>query len=128
MKTLFFIFVTIIVYSNLILPQGWECQDCPKRDLAFFDLDIWQREPPEPGSGLDQADWLEMFMVAGGILDALFNEDPSNDCINCYDGQMVTINEWGEDNYTHGSTSLSLPPPSGMSEDIEYLLSGLIAK
>ncbi|MGB5893267.1 MAG: hypothetical protein WBG58_03750, partial [Ignavibacteriaceae bacterium] len=128
MKTLFFIFVTIIVYSNLILPQGWECQDCPKRDLAFFDLDIWQREPPEPGSGLDQADWLEMFMVAGGILDALFNEDPSNDCINFYDGQMVTINEWGEDNYTHGSTSLSLPPLSGMSEDIEYLVSGLIAK
>jgi hypothetical protein len=128
MKTLIFIFVTIIVYSNLILPQGWECQECPKRDLAIFDLDIFQREPPEPGSGLDEADWLEMFMVAGGMLDAFFNEDPSRDCLNFFDGQMVTINEWGEDNYTHGSTSLSLPPPSGMSENIEYLVTGLIAK
>ncbi len=128
MKTLIFILVTIIVYSNLILPQGWECKECPKRDLAIFDLDIFQREPPEPGSGLNEADWLEMFMVAGGILDAFFNEDPSRDCLNFFDGQMVTINEWGEDNYTHGSTSLSLPPPSGMSENIEYLVTGLIAK
>ena len=126
MKSLFFIFITIIVYSSQILPQGWECQDCPKRDLAFFDLNIWEREPPSPGSGLDQADWLEMYMVAGGIFDALFNEDPSRDCINFYDGQMVTINEWGEDNYVHGSTSLSLPPPSGESENIEYLISGEI--
>ncbi|RKY93960.1 MAG: hypothetical protein DRQ13_08825, partial [Ignavibacteriae bacterium] len=64
MKTLIFIFVTIIVCSNNLLPQGWECQDCPKRDLAIFDLDIFQREPPKPGSGLNEADWLEMFMVA----------------------------------------------------------------
>jgi len=126
MKTLFFIFITIIIYSSQILPQGWECQECPKRNLAFFDLNVWQREPPPPGSGLDQADWLEMFMVAGGILDALFNEDPSRDCINFYDGQMVLLNEWGQDNYSHGSTSLSLPPPSGNSENIEYLISGQI--
>ena len=128
MKSLFFIFVTILVYTNQVLPQGWECQDCPKRDLAFFDLNIWQREPPAPDSGLDQADWLQMFMVAGGIFDALFNEDPSKECINFYDGQMVTISEWGEDNYTHGSTSLSLPPPSGDSENIEYLISGQIVE
>ena len=128
MKTLHFILISVVIYSSPILPQSWECEDCPKRDLAIFDLDIFQREPPEPGSGLDEADWLEMFMVAGGILDAFFNEDPSSDCLNFFDGQMVTINEWGEDNYTHGSTSLSLPPPSGMSENIEYLVTGVIAK
>jgi len=125
MKSQLFIFITIIVYSNQIFPQGWECQECPKRDLAFFDLNIWQREAPAPGSGLDQADWLQMFMVADGILDALFNEDPSKDCINYFDGQMVLLNEWGEDNYTHGSTSYSLPPILG-SDKIEYLISGKI--
>jgi hypothetical protein len=127
MKTLL-ILVALIVYSNILLPQGWECQDCPKRDLAFFDLNIWQREPPPPGSGLDQADWLQMFMVADGILDGLINQDPSRDCVNFFDGQMVLLNEWGEDNYTHGSTTLSLPPPAGMSEDLEYFVSGQIDK
>ena len=128
MKSLFFIFITIIVYSSQILPQGWECQDCPSRDLAFFDLNIWEREPPSPGSGLDQADWLEMFMVAGGIHDALFNEDPSKECINYYDGQMVSIIEWGQDQYSHGSTNLSLPPIAGTVESLQYLVSGEINK
>ena len=102
MKTIHFILISVIIYSSPIIPQSWECEDCPKRDLAIFDLDIFQREPPEPGSGLDEADWLEMFMVAGGILDAFFNEDPSSDCLNFFDGQMVTIIEWGEDNANFG--------------------------
>jgi hypothetical protein len=123
-------YLTFFLYGfySTLFAQSWECQDCPKRDLAFFDLDIWQREPPTPGSDLSEKDWLEMFMVAGGILDALFNEDPSKECINFYDGQMVTINEWGQNDYTYGSTSLSLPPASGMSDNIEYFISGLIAK
>jgi hypothetical protein len=79
MKNLIFLLTAIIINSIQAFSQGWECQDCPKRDLAIFDLDIWQREPPPQGSGLDQADWLGMFMAAGGILDALFNEDPSKE-------------------------------------------------
>jgi len=128
MRTILFLFIATIINSNQTKSQGWECQDCPKRDLAFFDLNVWQREPPPPGSGLDQADWLEMFMVADGILDGLFNDDASKDCINFYDGQMLLLNEWGKDNYTHGSTNLSLPPPAGMSEDLEYFVSGQIDK
>ena len=126
MKKFTFFLALTLISTTQVLPQGWECQDCPKRDLALFDLNVWQREPPPPGSGLDKADWLQMFMVAEGIFDALFNDDPSKECINFFDGQMVTINEWGEENYTHGSTSLSLPPPSGESENIEYLISGEI--
>ncbi len=74
MKALLFFIIIIVIYSNSILSQGWECQECPKRDLAFFQFDIWQREPPTPGSGLDQADWLQMLMVADGVLHALFNK------------------------------------------------------
>lgn len=129
MKSLFFIFITILVYTNQVLPQGWECQDCPKRDLAFFEFDIWQKEAPPPGSGLDQADWLKMLMVADGVLDGLFNEDPSKGCINFYDGQMVLINEFDEENYIVGSTSSSYwRLDRDMSSRLEYLVSGSITK
>jgi hypothetical protein len=129
MNTFYFIFVTIIVYSNLILPQGWECQECPKRDLAFFAFDVWQKTVPPPGSGLDQADWLQMFMIADGVLDALFNDDPSIGCINVYDGQMVLVNEFGEGNYTVGSTSSSyFHPGRDLSSDLQYVVSGSIEK
>jgi len=84
MRTIFFLFIALLINSNQSKSQGWECQECPKRDLALFDLNVWQREPPPPGSGLDQADWLQMFMVAGGIFDALFNDDPSRECINFF--------------------------------------------
>ena len=129
MKTLIYIFLTIIVYSNQILPQGWECQECPKRDLAFFTFDVWQKEAPPPGSGLDQADWLQMFMVADGVLDALFNDDPSKDCIDVYDGQMVLINEIDMGDYSVGGTSSSyFHPGRDMSSEIQYLVSGSIEK
>ena len=101
MKTLSFLLFIIIVFTSQILPQGWECKECPKRDLVFFEFDIWQKTAPPPGSGLDQADWLQMFMVADGVLNGLFNYDPSKDCINFYDGQMVLINEFGEENHPH---------------------------
>jgi len=129
MKTLLFIFITICVYSNQILPQGWECQDCPKRDLAFFKFDVWQKDAPAPGSGLDQADWLKMFMVGDGVLDALFNNDPSKGCIDFYDGQMVLVNEFGEENYSVGSTSSSyFHLGRDLSSELQYLVSGSIEK
>ena len=129
MKSLFFIFITIIVYSSQILPQGWECQECPKRDLAFFEFDIWQKTAPAPGSGLDQADWLKMFMAADGVLDALFNEDPSKGCINFYDGQTVLINEFGEEDYSVGGTSSSyFHLEREFSSELQYVVSGSIEK
>ena len=129
MKSLFFIFITIIVYSSQILPQGWECQECPKRDLAFFEFDIWQKTAPAPGSGLDQGDWLKMFMVADGVLDALFNEDPSKGCINFYDGQTVLINEFGEEDYSVGGTSSSyFHLEREFSSELQYVVSGSIEK
>lgn len=129
MKTLIFILVTITVYSNLIQPQGWECQECPKRDLAFFEFDVWQKQAPAPGSGLDQGDWLKMFMVGDGVLDALFNQDQSKDCINFYDGQTVVINEFGEENYTTGNTFSSyFHLQRDMSSELQYLVSGSIKK
>ena len=76
MKTILFLFITILINSNQTKSQGWECQECPKRDLAFFQFDIWQKTAPPPGSGLDQADWLQMLMVADGVLHGLFNNDP----------------------------------------------------
>ena len=129
MKNLFFIFITLIVYSSNLLPQGWECQECPKRDLAFFQFDIWQKTAPPPGSGLDQADWLKMLMVVDGALNGLFNEDPSKGCIDFYDGQMVLIKEFGEGNYSVGGTSSSyFQLDRDMSTKIQYLVSGSISK
>jgi hypothetical protein len=129
MKSLFLIFITILVYTNQILPQGWECEECPKRDLAFFEFDIWQKTAPPPGSGLDQADWLKMLMVADGVLIGLLREDPSRECINFYDGQMVLINEFDEENYIVGSTSSGYwRLDRDMSSVLEYLVSGSITK
>ncbi len=111
------------------MPQGWECQECPKRDLAFFEFDIWQKTAPPPGSGLDQGDWLKMFMVADGVLDALFNEDPSKGCINFYDGQTVLINEFGEEDYSVGGTSSSyFHLEREFSSELQYVVSGSIEK
>ncbi len=129
MKKFTFLLAFALITTTQVLPQGWECQDCPKRDLAFFQFNIWQKTAPPPGSGLDQADWLQMLMVADGVLHGLFNNDPSSECINFYDGQMVLVNEFGEENYSVGGTSSSyFHPGRDMSSELQYLVSGSIEK
>jgi len=77
----------LIMFASLVAFSAWECEKCPRRDVALFDLDV--RVPqPGPEDSLSIADWLRLFLVTGGVHDKLFNEDPSKSCISFYDGQL----------------------------------------
>lgn len=122
--------VIMLCLSIPILPQGWECKDCPKRDIGLFDLDVWVEDPLTGGenyinSKLHQ-DWVELFMVAGGIHDVLFNEDPSKECITYYDGQMSVLSGWDQEDYFNGPNQTSLPPAPGMTDAVDYWVTGVI--
>lgn len=130
MKTLRkILFITVLLFSSSsLLSQDWECKDCPKRKVGLFDLDIWLKNPANVPSQISYSDWQEMFMVAGGIHNELFNSDPSKECLNYFDGQMAMISNLDEQNYQHGSTTTSLPPPAGTMDEINYWISGIIAQ
>lgn len=120
-------FTILLLLSFSMLAQDWECKDCPKRKIGLFDLDVWVKNPANNPSDISQSDWAEMFMVAGGIHHALFNNDPSRECLNYYDGQMAVIADLDEQNYQYGNTDTSLPPPSGTMDGVDYLVSGIIS-
>ncbi len=44
-------------------------------------------------------------MVAGGIHNALFDDDPSKDCLDYYDGQMAVVSTLNpeDQNYHHSN-------------------------
>ncbi len=111
-----------------VLSQEWECEDCPKRKVGLFDLDVWLKNPANSPSQISYADWQELFMVAGGIHNSLFNNDPSKECLNYFDGQMAMISNLDEQNYQIGYTSTSLPPPAGTMDEVNYWVSGIIAQ
>ncbi len=111
--------------------QDWECEDCPKRHVGLFDLDVWVENPletdPSPlGQKLYQS-WVELFLVAGGIHHALFEDDPSKECIHYYDGQMAMISGLDEQNYQQGNNQPSLPPAAGTMDEVDYWITGIIA-
>jgi hypothetical protein len=109
--------------AGSVTSSGWECEKCPRRDVALFDLDV--RVPqPGPGDSLSIADWLRLFLVAGGVHDKLVNEDPSKSCISFYDGQLASKLNLEEQDYSLGLPS-NLPPP-GPVEDTDYLVSGFV--
>ncbi|MDT8374800.1 MAG: Ig-like domain-containing protein [Bacteroidales bacterium] len=127
------IFVVIMLcFPFPVLSQGWECAECPKRDIGLFDLDVWIENPAEKDSSIigqfQHQLWVELFMVAGGIHEVLFNEDPSKECLIYYDGQMAVLSDWDQGNYTHGKNQASLPPAPGLTDAIDYWITGVIAK
>ena len=95
--------------------------------LHFFDLDVVIPDPSTSGDTLNQALWLEFFMVAGGIHEVIVDDQESKQCLNFYDGQMAVINQWEGSQYTYGSTSPSLPPDPGTFE-MDYYLTGSLGK
>lgn len=136
MKTIKNTIVTLLLLG-LIYPafsQGWECEECPERDIGLFDLDVWIENPAKSDStdigNKKYKDWVQLFMVAGGIHNTLFNNDPSKECLNYYDGQMTvisTIEDFDEQNYQHGNNTPSLPPPAGTVDAVDYWITGVIA-
>jgi len=121
----------MLLSTILLFGQDWECEDCPKRDIGLFDLDVWVDNPTETdsspvGQKLYQT-WVELFRVAGGIHYALFEDDPSNECIHYYDGQMSMLSGLDEQNYQHGNNQTSLPPAAGTMDEVDYCITGVIA-
>ena len=124
-----FVLLSILLFTmSSVLSQDWECEDCPKRKVGLFDLDIWLKNPAEIPSQINYGDWQELFMVAAGVHNVLFNDDPSNECLNYYDGQMAMISNLDEQNYQIGNNATSLPPPAGTMDEVNYWISGVIAQ
>jgi len=111
--------------------QDWECEDCPKRHVGLFDLDVWVENPldtdPSPAGQKLYQTWVELFQVAGGIHHALFENDPSKECIHYYDGQMAMISGLDEPTYQQGNNQTSLPPAAGTMDEVDYWITGIIA-
>lgn len=131
MKTLPVIFtVLLLAQINPAYTQGWECQACPERSVALFDLDVRVENPVKDDSSYSgnrkYQDWVELFMVAGGIHHVMFNEDLSKECLDYYDGQMAMLGSVDENNYTVGNNSPSLPGPAGSMDGVDYLISGSV--
>jgi hypothetical protein len=122
----------ILCFSFTVFSQSWECKKCPKRDIGLFDLDVQIANPAETDSSITgqiaYQNWVELFMVAGGVHLALFNEDPSKECLSYYDGQMSVLSGLDEQNYTHGNNQTSLPPAAGTTDGVDYWITGVIAK
>jgi hypothetical protein len=110
----------LLFVMGLIHPaysQQWECNDCPRRSVALFDID---NQVPRPlwgeNNNLTFGDWIEFFFIAGGINDALMYQDPSQVCIAFDDGQMILALEalnLPEDSlvYQSGVGYGVIPPP-----------------
>jgi len=125
------VLVILILMAHPVFSQGWECQDCPKRNAGLFDLDVRVENPikdsPTYSGNRQYQDWVEFFMIAGGVHQVLFNEDPSKDCLYYYDGQMTMMVAADENNYTHGNNTPSLPGPAGSMSNIDYLITGSVS-
>jgi hypothetical protein len=124
--------VIMLCFSFPVFSQGWECKECPKRDIGLFDLDVWVPNPAELDSSIigriDSQYWVELFMVAGGVHEVLFNQDPSKECLKYYDGQMSVLLSWDLEDYTSGPNQTSLPPAPGLTDAVDYWVTGVIAK
>lgn len=123
---------TILCFSHPVFSQGWECEECPKRNIGLFDLDVWVENPAAKDSSITgqiaYQNWVELFMVASGVHEVLFNEDPSKECLTYFDGQMSVLLDWDQGDYTHGNNQASLPPAPGMTDRVDYWITGVIAK
>ncbi len=100
---------------------AWECRRCPSRDLAIFGIAV-----PDPlgDATLGYADWLSMHLVSGGVLDALFNEDPSRECLNVVEAQMAAQGGSAAGQFQHGMGDF--PAPTGSVGGTDYMLTGSI--
>jgi len=99
-------------------PQQWECIECPRRSVALFDIDNQVPRPVWGGTNnLTYGDWIDFFFIAGGINDALMNQDPSRGCIGFDDGQMILALEglnFPEDSLVYQTNvDYSVNPPPG---------------
>lgn len=118
-----FLFVTVIhLFVALQAPAAYECQQCPKRDIAVFGIAV---PPVEQDGMLSYADWMPMHLAGGGVLNALFNEDPSRECLNFVDAQSAAGGMGTGGSYQHGMGGF--PAPAGAVGNADYIITGQIA-
>lgn len=118
-----FLFVTLIhLFVALQATAAYECQQCPKRDITVFGIAV---PPVEQDGMLSYADWMPMHLVGGGILNALFNEDSSRECLNFVDAQWAASGRGTGGSYQHGMGDF--PAPAGAVGNADYIITGQIA-
>ncbi|MEJ2169955.1 MAG: hypothetical protein P8X90_31005 [Desulfobacterales bacterium] len=118
----FLVFAGIHLLLALPAWAGYECQECPKRDIAVFDMVM---PPIEQDATLSYGDWLPMHLVGGGVLHALFEEDPSRNCLNFVDAQMAAGGSGAATAYQHSMGGFTAP--AGAIKGADYIIAGEIA-
>ena len=109
--------------------QDWECENCPKRSVARFDMDVQISEAEWQEMGRPMIDYADLYFIAGGVFNALFNDDPSRPCIRFTEGPLEAQITEGMDTLMIevGNYHASLPPPPG-SLTADYLLTGSVVQ
>lgn len=117
------LFVSVLLlFVAVQAPAAYECRQCPKRDIAVFGIAV---PPVEQDGMLSYGDWVPMHLVGGGVLNALFNEDPSRECLNFIDAQLAAGGAGTGGPYQHGMGDF--PAPAGAVGNADYIITGRIA-
>lgn len=105
-----------------VFAQEWECQQCPRRSVAVFDV-----AHPEPASDVTllTSEYLHMQLADGGLLTKLLREDPSRECIDFVSAGFAQADDPEEGGYTVESGLPGLPP--GAVPGADYVVSGEIS-
>ncbi len=108
---------------STVSAQEWECQQCPGRSVAVFDV-----AHPEPTSDVTllTGEYLGMQMADGGLLTHLLQKDPSRECINFTSAVFTQTDASGADNHNFGQGGVPGLPP-GAVPGADYVVSGEIA-
>jgi hypothetical protein len=119
---IFFIFAILIqIFTLTQTTTAYECQKCPKRDIAVFGISV---PPIESDALLDYSDWVYMHLVGDGLFNALFDEDPSRECLNFVEGQMASKGIGSGGTYQHSPGGF--PAPAGAIGGADYIIAGQI--
>jgi len=101
---------------------AYECQKCPKRDLAVFAIGA---PPLKQDDMLSYGDWITMHLVTDGVFEKLFNEDPSKRCLTFIEAQMAAQGASAGSQYQSGMGHFAAP--AGAIGGADYIITGSIA-
>jgi len=107
--------------ASSVSAQEWECQQCPPRSVAVFDV-----AHPEPDSDatLLTGEYLHMTMAGGRVLHYLL-DDPSRECLEIVAARYAREGEPWQNGHSAENDIPGLPP--GEVPDADYVVSGEIA-
>ena len=103
-------------------PAAYECSRCPRRSVAVFAVAV---PPITQDAMLSYGDWYDMHLVGGGVYGALFNDDPSADCLDFIEAQMAVQGSATGQAFQHGMGDMAAP--AGSISHADYIITGAIA-